>query len=227
MEMHDEALDELAKATLDGDGGFEVDEEVDDFDALMAGLDDGASAGGSVNGGPSKRVAPGGSIDEEDEEEDGPTLGDPDDDSGEDDEEDGEDDSEPSSFSRIPTAILHKYLGLPTTAVAPTNISASDFPNLKKTCKPFVVHLKAGEMLYLPASWWHEVTSTSTTDSDIHMAFNYWFYPPTSQSYQEPYEDKMVWSYFRQKVASDAGVLDGAKRKRDDSDLAAPKKVKR
>jgi hypothetical protein len=48
-------------------------------------------------------------------------------------------------------------------------------------------------MLYLPASWLHEVTSYSSSDSDtdsvVHMAMNWWFHPPTEQSYHQPYVD--------------------------------------
>ena len=40
MEMHDEALDELAQMALDGEDSFGMDGEVDNFDALMGGLED-------------------------------------------------------------------------------------------------------------------------------------------------------------------------------------------
>ena len=33
-------------------------------------------------------------------------------------------------------------------------------------------------MLYLPAGWFHEVTSFSDQDSSMHLALNYWFHPP-------------------------------------------------
>lgn len=39
------------------------------------------------------------------------------------------------------------------------------------------ISLEAGQMLYLPASYFHEVISKSGTD-EFHMAVNYWFYPP-------------------------------------------------
>ncbi|SCU82209.1 LAFA_0C09802g1_1 [Lachancea sp. 'fantastica'] len=46
-----------------------------------------------------------------------------------------------------------------------------------------VVDLKPGEMLYLPAGWFHEVTSFGSLDAkdlkdQIHIAANYWFIPP-------------------------------------------------
>ena len=51
--------------------------------------------------------------------------------------------------------------------------------------------LKAGEMLYLPAGFFHEVISFNTSvDSNHHLAINYWYYPPTTtHSFEEPYED--------------------------------------
>ena len=139
--------------------------------------------------------------------------------------------SEPSSFSHIPTAHLHRHLDIPTTAALPADFSPSQFPALCRATAPYVVELSAGEMLYLPASWWHEVTSFSTgaDKSDVHMAFNYWFYPPNNpDNFDEPYEDSLVWEYFRSKSAAstdsaqrngkrkaqDAGPRDSEKRKR-------------
>lgn len=58
-------------------------------------------------------------------------------------------------------------------------------------------------MLYLPAGWYHEVTSfSSSSDSgsttssggssgsksgNMHMAFNYWVHPPDGSSFARPY----------------------------------------
>ena len=50
--------------------------------------------------------------------------------------------------------------------------------------------LRAGEMLYLPASFYHEVISFSGDEDKHHMAINYWYYPPsTSGTFESPYED--------------------------------------
>jgi fructosamine-3-kinase len=35
----------------------------------------------------------------------------------------------------------------------------------------------AGEILYLPAGWFHEVRSGNARDTN-HAALNYWFHPP-------------------------------------------------
>ncbi|KAG8986107.1 hypothetical protein FRB90_004213, partial [Tulasnella sp. 427] len=89
---------------------------------------------------------------------------------------------------------------------------------------PFVVNLNAGEMLYLPASWWHEVTSTSSSESDVHMAFNYWFHPPNAlERYALPYKDSVVWKYLRDEQRAMSGSKKGQKRKLE-GEVAAPKK---
>ncbi|KAI9096434.1 cupin-like domain-containing protein [Phlyctochytrium arcticum] len=101
-------------------------------------------------------------------------------------EDDTEDDElpEPASFSRIPSAVLHG------------KGDAKDFPLLaKSTGIDFT--LKESEMLYLPAGWFHEVQSSGTSsaeqDANIHIAFNYWFAPPVTNKFAQPYEDK-YWS---------------------------------
>ncbi|KAL6307314.1 cupin-like domain-containing protein [Sparassis latifolia] len=184
LDALDDARDELAQLALDSG---ELEGEIDDFDALVGGLQDECDESAS-----------GASTDhDEDEVEQEEALGGP----------LAEGDSEPASFSRIPTAYLHKHLGLPTTAMFPTSASL-DFSDLAKTNSPYIVELSAGEMLYLPASWWHEVTSSSVlTRSDgsaVHMAFNYWFYPPDAlESFEQPYADALVWDYLREKASRD------------------------
>jgi hypothetical protein len=116
--------------------------------------------------------------------------------------ENHDEDGEPSSFSRIPTSLLHRHLSLPTTAIS-TDPELSTKFDLSKTSTPFVVDIDPGEMLYLPASWWHEVTSSSpdNSKSNVHMAFNYWFYPPDGlKGFDEPYQDDIVWGYLRGKA---------------------------
>ena len=130
--------------------------------------------------------------------------------------EDSNEEGEPSSFSRIPTFLLHQHLSLPTTTVS-TNPDSSTKFDLSKASNPFVVDINPGEMLYLPASWWHEVTSSSpdNSKSNIHMAFNYWFYPPDGlKKFDEPYQDDVVWPYLRSR-ANGAHSPSLSKRKRD------------
>ena len=49
------------------------------------------------------------------------------------------------------------------------HFSTLDARDVKTPCVEVTV--RAGEMLYLPAGWWHEVTSFSG-DAGAHMAFN-------------------------------------------------------
>ncbi|EIW57046.1 Clavaminate synthase-like protein [Trametes versicolor FP-101664 SS1] len=242
MDAHDEALDELAEAALDEHEG---DDEVDDFDALMSGLDD----LDDLDDGPSRSGKGADEGDEdEDEEEEWKGIGHSDNEEHTDDDDEEKEDSdeeeeeglgggkagptEPSSFSRIATAHLHQHLGIPTTAVLPETYSPADFPGLKKTTEPYVVELSEGEMLYLPASWWHEVTSTST--GDVHMAFNYWFYPPDAlDNFGAPYSDTLVWDYLRGKGAVEGGsrepeeLTTGGKRARESVGGGPSKKSRR
>ena len=68
-----------------------------------------------------------------------------------------------------------------------------------------MVDLKAGQMLFLPAGWFHEVTSYSTEKTGksehqnikssslegCHMALNYWYHPPDAlqaTDYGSPYQ---------------------------------------
>ncbi|KAH9924134.1 Clavaminate synthase-like protein [Amylocystis lapponica] len=195
LALHDEALDELASMELDEHGSGE-----DDFDALEGVLDDG---GEEVDPG---SVSVDGGEGDDSESVAGLSVS-------------GDMEKEPLSFSRIPTALLHKYLNLPTTAVLPPAQSADSFPALCETTAPYVVELSAGQMLYLPASWWHEVTSSSDMDSGdgVHMAFNYWFYPPDAlETFDEPYKDTLVWEYLRNKTDGSVEGLRDGKRKPDD-----------
>lgn len=49
-------------------------------------------------------------------------------------------------------------------------------------------------VLYLPASWFHCVTSIQRGADDIHMAVNYWYYPPDRlNECEHPYQDKSFW----------------------------------
>lgn len=50
-----------------------------------------------------------------------------------------------------------------------------DFPGIAAAVE---VTLHAGEALFLPASWFHEVTSSSGGGEVAHTAVNYWFHPP-------------------------------------------------
>ncbi|KAI3645100.1 hypothetical protein MP228_011264 [Amoeboaphelidium protococcarum] len=86
---------------------------------------------------------------------------------------------DPPSFSRIPVDVLHSYvqskgLKLDLQDRSKSGASLNDFPLLRK-CDPTVVTLKAGQCLFLPAGWFHEVSSRCVSKSNFHLAINYWF----------------------------------------------------
>ena len=68
----------------------------------------------------------------------------------------------PNNFSRIPTDVLNDS----------TNCS-NEYSLLQKA-KMAYCYVSAGEMLYLPASWFHEVTSYGGKGASCHLALNYW-----------------------------------------------------
>ncbi len=65
------------------------------------------------------------------------------------------------------------------------------FPEMKHTTPAFC-SLEVGDILYLPASWWHEVNSVGGANG--HLALNYWFHPPdSSNNFESPYSTDF-WS---------------------------------
>ncbi|WFD30591.1 hypothetical protein MSPP1_001612 [Malassezia sp. CBS 17886] len=116
---------------------------------------------------------------------------------------------EPPSFSRIRARTLQTHFH-----VAPAVAGATHGPTPGAKCpEPIVVDLVPGQMLYLPAGWFHEVTSWG---DDPHMALNYWMHPPDGPSAAEPYRDADVWAQIRQRVhaAGDRARSHGRKRAR-------------
>jgi hypothetical protein len=103
-----------------------------------------------------------------------------------------DDDDHPDSFSKI------------NPCQADQDALRKEFPEYA-SCRQVWVDLKAGQMLFLPAGWFHEVTSYSTkqdgsahennvdnaTLERCHMALNYWYHPPDAlqtTDYASPYE---------------------------------------
>ena len=85
----------------------------------------------------------------------------------------------PPSFSRVSN--------LPTEWARPAAIGEpSPFPRLQGA-RMAECDLATGDMLYLPAGWFHEVSS-----SGAHVALNYWYHPPAvagtaGASFELPY----------------------------------------
>ena len=65
----------------------------------------------------------------------------------------------------------------------------------------YTVTLQAGEMLYLPAGWFHEVRSLGDPPLG-HMAMNYWFHPPDNSDFHEPYSSKFWQTDWEMRVKS-------------------------
>jgi hypothetical protein len=74
------------------------------------------------------------------------------------------DDADPPSFSRVDRDRLHEF---PRFARAHATVRVE-------------TEVHAGEVLYLPAGWFHEVTSRGEGEMRCHLALNYWFHPPVS-----------------------------------------------
>lgn len=110
-----------------------------------------------------------------------------------------ETDESPPSFSKIPANFLHEYMERKMSK----SIRMSEFPLLAEAV-PIEISLSPGEALYLPASWLHEVLSSSEAHSgphSIHTAINYWFHPPSrTGSYEKPYDDTYWSDRFRREI---------------------------
>jgi len=86
----------------------------------------------------------------------------------------------PNNFSKADPAVLDDREKL-----------KRDFPKMLNARSAFC-ECNSGDILYLPASWFHEVTSFSGATGDKntkgHMAFNYWFHPPDAEDdFEHPY----------------------------------------
>ena len=66
------------------------------------------------------------------------------------------------------------------------------FTTLQARYRGLECELKAGEMLYMPCGWFHEVRSYGNSKEVGHLALNYWFHPPDNldtslKGMQNPY----------------------------------------
>lgn len=92
----------------------------------------------------------------------------------------------PPSFCRVPPVLLHIDELEEKDQKRAMEIRDKYYPNLS-LARRITVELGPGEMLYLPAGWFHEVTSYGDDDDGIHIALNYWFYPTDGDSLEKPY----------------------------------------
>lgn len=123
--------------------------------------------------------------------------------------------------TKTPTTSSDEHCQRPNhfSPVDPTQTDRSnllrEYPSFAKVHET-VVHLEAGDCLYLPASWFHCVASSSSSSSassssspkappSVHMAVNYWYHPPDRlDNYQDPYQDSF-WRQHQKEVGGRDG----------------------
>ena len=105
----------------------------------------------------------------------------------------------PDNFSKVEPALLD----------SPEQLK-QEFPKILTANVAFGI-IEQGESLYLPASWFHEVTSSSDNSEGIksnisgskssgHMAMNYWFHPPDAlDNFERPYSTDFWPNDFRKR----------------------------
>jgi hypothetical protein len=97
---------------------------------------------------------------------------------------------EPESFSQVELSLSEEEL-------------SRRFPLFPGLSAALECEVKAGEMMYPPAGWFHEVTSFNNENeikdnangSRMHLALNYWFHPPDNlqtgdEGFLHPYTTK-------------------------------------
>ncbi|KAF2838292.1 Clavaminate synthase-like protein [Patellaria atrata CBS 101060] len=89
----------------------------------------------------------------------------------------------PPTSSLIPAVLPSPLLLIPTPDDPPSSVPFPTYdpstPSIRPTqfshlCKPLHVTLEAGDMLYLPALWFHRV-SQSGSEEGVSVAVNYWY----------------------------------------------------
>jgi hypothetical protein len=111
----------------------------------------------------------------------------------------------PANFSRVDTSLPPEQL----RAQFPLYAQA-----LERGAAVEVV-LRAGQMLYIPAGWFHEVRSRSAPADPAcpdyyepgrggHLALNYWFHPPDSDCFEQPYTSDFWRRDFEDRLTENA-----------------------
>eukprot|EP00984_Skeletonema_dohrnii_P034805 scaffold33699_cov167-Skeletonema_dohrnii-CCMP3373.AAC.3 len=80
---------------------------------------------------------------------------------------------DPNNFSKVKPHMLDD-----------TDMLKESFPDFLNATAAYCT-VQEGDILYLPASWFHEVTSYGGQNG--HLAMNYWFHPPDGDSFEHPY----------------------------------------
>lgn len=107
---------------------------------------------------------------------------------------------DPPSFSQVPPILAHLEELTDAAEIdalrAFANKHYPGFLSLHKT----EVWLDAGDMLYLPSGWFHEVTSVASEHG--HIALNWWFMPPVTHNSDSPYADSYWPADFEKTLAA-------------------------
>jgi hypothetical protein len=73
-------------------------------------------------------------------------------------------------------------------------LASSDTWPLFAEARMLTVDVQAGDALYIPAGWWHEVSSRGADTPDFtHLAVNWWYHPPDTADFDAPYSSD-IWS---------------------------------
>lgn len=108
---------------------------------------------------------------------------------------------DPPSFSKVPPILAHlDEVKDDDERKALEEFAEKEFPGFLQL-KKMEVLMKPGDMLYLPAGWFHEVTSFGDELKPQHVALNWWFVPPTGTRSQ-PYEDAYWTEDFQATLAA-------------------------
>ncbi|EGZ24385.1 hypothetical protein PHYSODRAFT_539491 [Phytophthora sojae] len=81
-----------------------------------------------------------------------------------------------------------------------------EFPKFSEAKAAFC-DLEVGDMLFLPASWFHEVESFGSAQGNGHLALNYWYQPPdqlTPEKFTSPYSSPFWERDWEQRFANKA-----------------------
>lgn len=184
LEINGKHPDESHSNNLDCNDGHMTEEETDEEECIIGkGFDYESSEeeeeeGGGGEIGKKRRTVFLSDHDEDGdvEHDDYDALESNDDQSHDEDEEEG---LEPpaDSFSKIPISVLNDKGKL-----------AQDFPDFAR-CPTCEIELRAGQCLYLPTGWFHEVVSLSKRN-EVHIAVNFWYSPPDNlASFDAPYAE--------------------------------------
>ncbi|CAI8496790.1 unnamed protein product [Hanseniaspora opuntiae] len=100
---------------------------------------------------------------------------------------------DPPSFSKINPIFLHlDEIEDPAIKAKLYERGRELFPEFFKDeilSQKIIIDLKPGDVLYLPAGWFHEVSSKG----NYHIACNYWFVPPDNFEGDKMYKDELIY----------------------------------